>query len=112
MAMTIYVVDSENVALLIGNVFTFVLEIHQLICACSLLILPIPKNESKPTFWIPKLQLYLHLVIHDSKAVGVKLASDLKMKKRVTHNQKRKKEKTSTSNSYHCILFKVNLSLH
>ena len=46
MAMTIYVVDSENVSLLIGNVFTFVLEIHQLICACSLLILPIPKNES------------------------------------------------------------------
>ena len=44
--MTIYVVDSENVALLIGNVFTFVLEIHQLICVCSLLILPIPKNES------------------------------------------------------------------
>ena len=44
--MTIYVVDFENVALLIGNVFTFVLEIHQLICACSLLILPIPKNES------------------------------------------------------------------
>ena len=46
MAMTIHVVNSKNVPLLIGNVFTFVLEIHQLIYACSLLILPIPKNES------------------------------------------------------------------
>ena len=30
MTITIYVVENENVALLIGNVFIFVLEIHRL----------------------------------------------------------------------------------
>ena len=30
MTITIYVVENENVALLIGHVFTFVLEIHRL----------------------------------------------------------------------------------
>ena len=70
------------------------------------------KKKSQPTFWTLKLPLYFHLVIHDSKAVGIKLASDLKMKERLTYNQKRKKKKTSTTNSHNCILFKINLSLH
>ena len=48
------------------------------------------------------MSLYFHLVIHDSKAVGIKLASDLKMKERLTYNQKREKKTTSTSNSHHC----------
>ena len=111
MAITIYVV--ENVALLMGFIFTFVLEIHRLISARSLSILPIPKKKkSQPTFWTLKLPLYFHLVIHDSKAVGIKLASDLKMKERLTYNQKREKKTTSTANYHHCILFKINLSLH
>ena len=110
MAITIYVV--ENVALLMGNIFTFFLEIHRLISARSLSILPIPKNKSQPTFWTLKLPLYFHLVIHDSKAVGIKLTSDLKMKKQLTYNQKREKKTTSTSSSHHCVLFKITLSLH
>ena len=44
MAITIYVV--ENVALLMGFIFTFVLEIHRLISARSLSILPIPKKKN------------------------------------------------------------------
>ena len=41
--MTIYVVDSENVAQLIENIFTFVLENHWPFCARSLSKLPLPE---------------------------------------------------------------------